>query len=176
MYTAAPGPARSRHDTWPWSEGKPRDWWAGRLWSAQWQLGPSTCCAIHRRRSAESEAVVSINGAQSLDACWEIRQPPHQGSLRRKIFVNFDTMPFAHRHVYVNDLTLYVSGDSRDLKQNSRGRRRQRRQKKKVRDDVTLFLVTSKRDLVEKISREFKRNIVSIEHVCWKFYKMKKRQ
>ena len=45
-----------------------------------------------------------------------------------------------------------------------------------MRDDVTLFLVTSKRDLVVKISREFKRNIVHIEHVCWKFYKMKNRQ
>ena len=45
-----------------------------------------------------------------------------------------------------------------------------------MRDDVTLFLVTSKRDLVVKISRELKRNIVHIEHVCWKFYKMKNRQ
>ena len=45
-----------------------------------------------------------------------------------------------------------------------------------VRDDVTLFLVTSKRDLVVKISRKFKRNIVHIERVCWKFYKMKNRQ
>ena len=35
-----------------------------------------------------------------------------------------------------------------------------------MRDDVTLFLITSKRDLVVKISREFKRNIVHIEHVC----------
>ena len=43
-----------------------------------------------------------------------------------------------------------------------------------MRDDVKLFLVTSKRDLVVKISREFKRNIV--KHVCWKFYKMKNRQ
>ena len=45
-----------------------------------------------------------------------------------------------------------------------------------MRDDVTLFLVTSKRDLVAKISRQFKRNIVHIELVCWKFYKMKNRQ
>ena len=43
-------------------------------------------------------------------------------------------------------------------------------------DDVTLFLVTSKRDLVVKISWKLKRNIVHIEHVCWKFYKMKNRQ
>ena len=43
-------------------------------------------------------------------------------------------------------------------------------------DDVTLFLVTSKRDLVVKISQEFKRNIVHIEHVYLKFYKMKNRQ
>ena len=34
-----------------------------------------------------------------------------------------------------------------------------------MRDDVTLFLVTSKRDLVVKISRELKRNIVHIEQV-----------
>ena len=27
-----------------------------------------------------------------------------------------------------------------------------------------------------KISQEFKRNIVHIQHVCWKFYKMKNRQ
>ena len=36
--------------------------------------------------------------------------------------------------------------------------------------------VTSKWDLVVKISQEFKRNIVHIKHVCWKFYKMKNRQ
>ena len=34
-----------------------------------------------------------------------------------------------------------------------------------MREDVTLFLVTSKRDLVVKISRELKRNIVHIEQV-----------
>ena len=45
-----------------------------------------------------------------------------------------------------------------------------------MRDDVTLFLVTSKRDLVVKISQKFKRNIVHIEDVCWKFYKMKNQQ
>ena len=44
-----------------------------------------------------------------------------------------------------------------------------------MRDDVTLFLVISERDLVVKILQEFKRNIVHIEHVCWKFYKMKNR-
>ena len=38
------------------------------------------------------------------------------------------------------------------------------------------FLVTSKRDLLVKISREFKRNIAHIERVCWKFFKMKNRQ
>ena len=38
------------------------------------------------------------------------------------------------------------------------------------------FLVTSKRDLVVKTSREFKRNIVHIKHVCWKFYETKNRQ
>ena len=42
-----------------------------------------------------------------------------------------------------------------------------------MRDDVTLFLATSKRDLVVKILQEFKRNIIHIEHICWKFYKMK---
>ena len=45
-----------------------------------------------------------------------------------------------------------------------------------MRDGVTLFLATSKRDLVVKISRKFKRTIVHIVHVCWKFYKMKNRQ
>ena len=40
-----------------------------------------------------------------------------------------------------------------------------------MRDDVMLFLVTLKRDLVVKILWEFKKNIVHIEH-----YKMKNRQ